>query len=71
MDNKPFNECKDTPKRASNGIVYPEFVPYFSSSENFDEAPVHHGLFDKTPEQVTNGKAPWDEFGWSRDNWVL
>jgi len=52
-------------------IVYPEFIPYFSKEGIKDCNPVHHGLFDETPEQISHGTAPGDKFGWSRDGWVL
>ncbi len=56
-------------------IVYPVFRPYFSGDDNstkvLNEDLMPGGLFDATPEQISNGKATWDQFGWSRDGWVL
>lgn len=68
---KPSEIGNDTSK--PNEIVYPKFVPYFSSREVFDEDPVHRGLFDPRDEELqqSHGKAPWDEYGWSRDGWVI
>ena len=54
-------------------IVYPKYVAYFSNDdkENINAEFKVARLFDETPEQVTQGKAPGDQFGWSRDGWVI
>lgn len=43
-----------------------------SSIKNTQKAQ-HHGLFEPDTEnfQISHGTAPWDEFGWSRDNWTI
>ncbi len=79
-DNTSQNPCtlvsEDSSKENNNSIsevVYPKFVPYFSNRDVFDEDPVHRGLFDTRDEELqqSHGKAPWDEYGWSRDGWVI
>lgn len=50
---------------------YLSFEPFFSAlGMRDDESPIHR-LFDETPEQISHGTAPWDEYGWSRDGWVI
>lgn len=56
---------------AAKGVVYLKFIPYYSKEGIKDFNPVHHGLFDETPEQISHGIAPWDEYGWSRDGWSV
>ena len=66
---------KEIMPEVENAIVYPEFKPFFSNMDVFDlEGGKITGCFGMDglpPEQVSSGKAPWDEFGWSRDGWVI
>ena len=55
------------PEEPSEDIVYPEIKPCYFKGDIIDYRPVHHGLFDETPEQISHGMAPWDKVGWSRD----
>ncbi len=57
-----------------DGIVYPKFEPFFSKEDStLNEGKITgcFGMDGLPPEQVSSGKAPWDEFGWSRDGWVI
>ena len=49
---------------------YLPFEPFFSAQGTHDEGTVHR-LFDEMPEQIPHGTAPWDQYGWSRDGWVI
>lgn len=62
---------KDEKKNQEQTKEYLPFVPFFSvPGTHYDESPVHR-LFDDTPEQISHGTAPWDEYGWSRDGWCF
>lgn len=50
---------------------YLPFVPLFSKEGTVELEVKVSRLFDETPEQLTHGTAPWDNYGWSRDGWVF
>lgn len=68
---KTILDFLDADLEEAKDIVYPELIPYYSKDGIKNYNPVHHGLFDDTPEQTSHGTAPWDDFGWSRDGWVI
>ena len=64
---------KKEKKKQQEELVYPKFEPFYSKQELSDNEVAHHGLFDSSTEnyQVSHGKAPWDEYGFSRDGWGI
>ncbi len=69
--NKDLIEILDADLESDETIVYPKFESFFSRNPVYSSNPHHHGLFDETPEQISHGTAPWDEYGWSRDGWII
>ena len=56
-------------REGENG--YLSFVPYFSNDALDIVEKRTSRLFDDTSEQISHGKASWDDLGWSRDGWVV
>ena len=61
---------KDKEKQEEKEKEYLPFEPFYSKSDNYVEGMAHR-LFDDTPEQISHGLAPWDEYSWSRDGWTI
>ena len=71
MSNNNILELLDADIMSDESTVYPEFVPFFSKDCTASVENKAARLFDDTPEQTSHGTAPWDEYGWSRDGWVI
>lgn len=68
--NNPTNTLLEEKTTAQKREYHP-FVAYYSLNDKDNNETKVARLFDDTPEQISHGTAPWDQYGWSRDGWVI
>ncbi|MBR5960986.1 MAG: hypothetical protein IKZ98_08305 [Clostridia bacterium] len=65
------NKLSEIRNETAKSRDYIPFVPFISKDDIVNVEVRCARLFDDTPEQISHGTAPWDEYGWSRDGWGI